>query len=385
MEPMRKAASILVGTILLALALSGPAGAGAGAVHAVQIGHFDAPVYVAAAPGAKGLLFVVEQPGTIRVKRSGRTLARPFLDIKDLVSYGNERGLLSVAFPPDYERSRRFYVYFNNKSGDVEIDEFKRAAHSQTHAVRSSRRTLLTIAHRQADNHNGGQLQFGPDGYLYAGTGDGGGAGDQFDNASKLDSLLGKLLRIDPTPGKARNGHPYKIPPGNPYVGKAGADEIYSYGLRNPWRFSFDGDTLTIGDVGQGSLEEVDILGLARARGANFGWPEYEGTSSFDPSRPGPDPPTFPVFQYSHGGGNCAITGGYVVHDPGLPALAGRYIYADFCGGSLRSFAFDPATGAASGDAAVGVDIPSPSSFGEGAHNRIYVTSLTGPVYRLAQ
>src|SRR3954452_19587877 len=363
--------------LIAALLAGGSATAQGPTIGANQIGSFDAPTYVTAAPGAMGLLFIVEQGGTIRVKRHGHTLSRPFLDIHDLVTAGGEQGLLSVAFPPDYQRSRRFYVYFNNSSGDVEIDAFRRSASSPVRAARGSRRVLLTIPHGQASSHNGGQLQFGPDGYLYIGTGDGGGAGDSFDNARNLDSLLGKLLRIDPTPGqKNPRGRPYAIPPDHPYAKGTGADEIYSYGLRNPWRFSFDGNTLTIGDVGQGSVEEVDILGVAKARGANFGWPQYEGTNRFDSSRPGPDPPTFPVFQYSHGAGNCAITGGYIVHDPSLPALAGRYIYADYCAGVLRSFAVDPSTGAASGDAPIGVSVSSPSSFGEGAHGHIYVASL---------
>lgn len=377
---MRALLTALVASI--ALGIAEPADAGAGPVRAVRIGRFDAPTYITHARGAKGLLFVVEQPGTIRVKRRGHTLGRPFLDIHDMVTFGGEQGLLSMAFPSDYRRSRRFYVYFNNSSGDIEIDEFKRAPHNPARAMRSSRRVLLTINHRQASNHNGGQLQFGPDGLLYAGTGDGGGAGDQFHHAEDLHSLLGKLLRIDPRPS---GGKPYSIPQSNPYVGRGGADEVYSYGLRNPWRFSFDDDTLAIGDVGQGSIEEVDILAAGAARGANFGWPQFEGNSPFDPSHPGADPATPPVFQYSHAGGNCSLTGGYIVHDPNLPSLADRYIYSDFCAGVLRSFAVNPSTLAASGDAPIGVNIPSPSSFGEGAHGRIYVTSLDGPAYRLTQ
>jgi glucose/arabinose dehydrogenase len=324
---------------------------------------------------------VVELPGTIRVLRNGTVLRRPFLDITDHVASGGERGLFSVAFRPDYRKSRRFYVYYTQLDGDLRIDEFRRRRGTETRADPRSGRNLLTIPHREFANHNGGQLQFGPDGLLWIATGDGGGAGDTLDNARNLDSLLGKLLRIDPT---ARKG-PYTIPDDNPFVGGPVGDEIYAYGLRNPWRFSFDSATgeLAIADVGQGAVEEVNVLSRAAARGANFGWPQFEGNQPFDPSRPGQDPPTPPSHTYSSvdATGNCSVTGGYVVRDDRLESLNGRYVYADLCGGALRSFI--PTAGGASDDGALGVSVSSPTSFGEGRRGRIYVTSLDGPVFEL--
>ncbi len=388
MSRIRKSA-LAVLAVAVAAAVAATGAAGQTGLRLAKVGDFNAPVYAEDAPGAKRLLFVVEQPGVVRVLRRHRTLPRPFLDISELVGFGGEQGLLSIAFPPDYERSRRFYVYYTNKQGDIEIDEFKRSRRSDVRATKSSRRVVLVINHRQASNHNGGQLQFGPDGMLYIGTGDGGGSGDGFDNARHPGNLLGKLLRIDPRPPKPGSGAPrlpYRIPADNPYggAGNSGADEVYAYGLRNPWRFSFDGNLLAIGDVGQGSIEEVDVIGVGNARGANFGWPQYEGTRLFDEDRPGADPPVFPVHEYTHNEGGCTVTGGYVVHDPGLPALEGRYIYADFCIGELRSFGLSGTQGAV-GDASLGLSVPQISSFGEGVRGQIYALSLDGPVYRLEQ
>jgi Glucose / Sorbosone dehydrogenase len=245
---------------------------------------------------------------------------------------------------------------------------------------------VLTIEHSAHANHNGGQLQFGPDGYLYASTGDGGGAGDPDGNAQNTASLLGKILRIDPegtSPGD------YTIPAGNPFVGTGGADEIWSYGLRNPWRFSFDRVTgaMTIGDVGQGAWEEIDYdPGPGPGRGDNFGWDCREGMHDFSSDPPCDDPPAFtePVFEYANvDGSTCAITGGYVVRDQALAGLYGRYLYADFCAGELRSL--NPGIPMASDDRSVGLSVPDVSSFGEDADCRIYVASLNGPVYRLTE
>jgi len=356
-------------------------GGGEGGVALAQIGEFDSPVYVEDAPGFKKLLFVVELPGTISVLRNGKPLARPFLDISEQVSFQAEDGLFSVAFAPDYRKSRRFYVYYVNNDGDLRIDEFKRRRGSTTRANPNSQRNVLAIGHPQFSNHNGGQLQFGPDGMLWAATGDGGGGGDQFDNARNLNVLLGKLLRIDPSAKKGA----YAVPNDNPYVGRDGANEVYAYGLRNPFRFSFDSatDALAIGDVGQAEVEEVDYLSPAAARGANFGWPQFEGSLAFDLARPGADPPTAPIHTYSSGSGsgNCSITGGYVVRDPQLASLFGRYVYADLCAGQIRSFI--PGPTASTDDKALGLSVGSPTSFGEGRGGSIYVTSLDGPVYRL--
>lgn len=356
-----------------------------GGVALKKIGSFDHPVYVAGAPGFPQLLFVVEQPGRIAVLRGGHRLRKPFLDIRGDVSYGGERGLLSVAFPPDYPQSRRFYVYYTDNAGNIRIDEFERA--SATRAARGSRRKVIGIPHPVNANHNGGQLQFLGD-LLYFGTGDGGSGGDPPNNAQNKNVLLGKLLRIDPRPA---GGKPYTVPASNPFVGKPGRDEIYSYGLRNPFRFSFDTASakqprLVIGDVGQNRYEEVDYTTVGGASGANFGWDAFEGFHKYEDENSGtPDPggTTKPIFAYSHsrGGGSCSIIGGYVVRDPRLKGLRGRYIYADLCEGRLRSLV--PHLKRASDDHKLGLQVASPTSFGEDNRHRLYVASLEGPVYRL--
>jgi glucose/arabinose dehydrogenase len=350
-----------------------------GGVALKQVGSFDAPVYVAGAPGFPRLLFVVEQPGRIAVLRNGHRLRKPFLDIRGDVSYGGERGLLSVGFPPDYARSKRFYVYYTDDDGNIRIDEFHRA--SAIRAAPGSRREVIDIPHPVNSNHNGGQLQF-QGGLLYFGTGDGGSGGDPPNNAQNKDVLLGKLLRIDPRPA---NGKPYSVPADNPFVSQPGRDEIYSYGMRNPFRFSFDGSRIAIGDVGQNEFEELDYTTVAAASGANFGWDAFEGFSRYTDENSGtPDPGNTvkPIFAYSHNrGGSCSIIGGYVVRDPRLRGLRGRYLYADLCEGQLRTLV--PHLKRASGDRKLGLQVSSPSSFGEDDQHRLYVASLEGPVYRL--
>jgi len=387
MRRLSSLATILAVLATLALPACGSASDTTGAsrphrtgVALKKIGSFDAPVYVAGAPGFPKLLFVVEQPGRIAVLKGGHRLRKPFLDIRGDVSYGGERGLLSVAFPPDYARSGRFYVYYTDSDGNIRIDEFHRA--SATRAAPGSRREVIDIPHPVNSNHNGGQLQFHGD-LLYFGTGDGGSGGDPPNNAQNKDVLLGKLLRIDPRPA---NGKPYSVPADNPFVGKAGRDEIYSYGLRNPFRFSFDGSRIAIGDVGQNEFEELDYTTVAAASGANFGWDAFEGFSKYTDENSGtPDPGNTvkPIFVYSHSrGGSCSIIGGYVVRDPRLPALRGRYLYADLCEGQLRTLV--PHLKRASGDRKLGLHVSSPTSFGEDDEHRLYVASLEGPVYRLA-
>lgn len=254
--------------------------AGRGGVALKKIGNFDHPVYVAGAPGFSKLLFVVEQPGRIEVVRNGHRLRRPFLDLRRRVGYdGGERGLLSVAFAPDYARSGRFYVYYTDNRGAIRIDELHRRG--ATRAAFGSRRSVIRIPHPVNANHNGGQMQFLGD-LLYFGTGDGGSEGDPPNNAQNKEVLLGKLLRIDP---RASRGKPYSVPADNPFVGKPGRDEIYSYGLRNPFRFSFDTVTakrprIALADVGQDRFEELDYTTVAAARGANFGWDAFEGSRS---------------------------------------------------------------------------------------------------------
>ena len=355
------------------------AGARGGVPALKRIGDFANPVYVDNAPGAKKLLFVVEQPGTVAVLRKGHKLNRPFLDISDRVTFEGEQGLLSIAFDPSYATNRRFYIYYVNGDGDIQVDSMRRKRKQPTRADSRSRHKLIVIPHPGQSNHNGGQLQFGPDGMLYFGTGDGGGAGDQPGNAQNPDVLLGKLLRIDP------RKHGYGSPDDNPFASGPGRDEIFALGLRNPYRFSFDSATgdLWIGDVGQDNWEEIDHVSLADAQGANFGWNLFEGNHEFEGDANNP-PPNYrpPVFEYPTGGSNCAVMGGFISHDPAVPALAGRYVYADYCGGVLRSF--DPADPTGT-DASTGIEYGSPSGFGEGVNGQLYATSLDGPVYRIVQ
>lgn len=329
-----------------------------------RIGRFQSPTYVTSAPGVPGLV-VVERAGRIRLVQGHKR--RTFTAISG-VSTGGERGLLSVAFAPNYATSRVLYVYFTNGSGDLEIAGLH-ADPDGLHADPSTLRPLVIVPHPTHSNHNGGQLQFGPDGLLYAGTGDGGGAGDEPDNAQNPNSRLGKLLRIDPS---------------------SGAVETYSIGLRNPYRFSFDlvsdpgQPRIAIGDVGQDRFEEIDYLPLAAADGANFGWNDFEGFAPF----PGAHPPTpsqtvRPIKAYSHAGGACAIVGGYVVRDARLRSLFHRYVYGDFCTGKVRSLI--PSLSGARKDRGTGVRVRDLSSFGEGATGALYATSLDGPVYRFVR
>jgi glucose/arabinose dehydrogenase len=350
------------------------------ALHLVRVGNFDSPVYVTSPPGDARRIMVVEQAGTIRVVRGGRKLAQPFLDIRSRVVSGGEQGLLSMAFARDYASSHRFWVYFTNRNGDEEIDEFRAA--SRDRADPGSAKRILLQADSE-DNHNGGQLEMGPDGYLYAGLGDGGGANDQHGargNGQNLGTLLGKIIRITPRPGGG-----YSIPKSNPFVGRAGArGAIYSYGLRNPWRFSFDRVTgdIVIGDVGQNAIEEIDFRKRGTAKGVNFGWRPWEGRRrNFNEPAPGA---VFPQLTKSHDDGWCSITGGYIVRDRSLGSLYGRYVYGDFCKGQLRSVKLSQSS--ASGDRALPLrTIPNLSSFGQDARGRVYVASLNGPVYRFAR
>jgi glucose/arabinose dehydrogenase len=351
-----------------------------GSLHLVKVANFDNPVYVASPPHDTRRLMVVQQGGAIRVVRGGRLLSRPFLDITSRVVSGGEQGLLSMAFARDYATSRRFWVYFTNRRGYEEIDAFR--ATSLDHADPSTAKTVLVQTDSEP-NHNGGQLQMGPDGYLYAGLGDGGGANDQHGtrgNGQSLGTLLGKIIRIAPRPGGG-----YRVPAGNPFVGRAGAlGAIYAYGLRNPWRFSFDRSTgdMVIADVGQNAVEEIDFRRNGTARGVNFGWRPWEGRRrNFNEPAPGA---VFPQVTKLHSDGWCSITGGYIVRDRALGSLYGRYVYGDYCKGQLRSVKLSQSR--ASGDRSLGLPtVPSISSFGQDARGRVYVASLNGPVYRFAR
>ncbi len=372
-------------------ASAGGDGAAGGAESSVRrglalkrVGSFDSPVYVTGAPGFPRLLFVVEQPGRIQVLRGGKRLSRPFLNLSGRVQFGGERGLLSIAFPPNYAKSKRFYVYYTDAAGSITVDEFRRG--SATRALPGSRRPVISIPHAEFSNHNGGQLQFLGN-LLFLGSGDGGSGGDPSNNAQNRESLLGKLIRIDP---RRSGGRAYSVPPSNPFVGRPGRDEIYSLGLRNPFRFSFDTVTakaprIAIGDVGQSEFEEIDYTTVGRANGANFGWDAFEGFAPYTGENSGtPDPggTVKPIFAFPHRrGGSCSVTGGLVVANRNLRALYKRYLYADFCEGELRTLV--PSLKRARGDRKIGLSVPTPTSFGEDTRKRLYITSLDGPVYRI--
>ena len=342
-----------------------------------QIGEFESPVYVTQ-PKGDSALYVVEQAGRIlRVPPNGKPKA--ILDISGEITAGGEQGLLSVAFAPDFARSGLFYVNYTNENGDTRVVEYELAQNGQ--ADPDSARTLLAVDQPYA-NHNGGLLIFDDQGNLLVGLGDGGSAGDPERNGQNLSVLLGKILRIDPDGGS--KDEKYGIPRSNPFAGERDArPEILAYGLRNPWRFSLDRKTgaLWIGDVGQNSLEEIDFVSDPES-GANFGWSAFEGTERFNDDQEAPDA-IDPVLEYGRDEG-CSVTGGYVVRDRALKSLYGRYLYADFCQGELRSFdAAQAENGQAQDDQPLGLQVPSISSFGEDQRGRIYATSLDGPVFRL--
>jgi glucose/arabinose dehydrogenase len=302
----------------------------AGAVRLVKVAEgFEQPLFVTGAGTGSDRLFVVEKPGRIRILDAGTILATPFLDITGIVNdQANERGLLGLAFHPDYERNGLFYVHYTDTSGDIVIARYT-VSNDPDRANAASAKVILTIPHREAANHNGGMLAFGPrDGYLYIAVGDGGGG--QSANAQDTTSLLGKILRID-VDGTSSDRN-YAIPAGNPFAdGTGGRPEIWAYGLRNPFRFSFDRATgdIVIGDVGEGSWEEID-LGQGGRGGLNYGWDIMEGRHCFNP-RTNCDPTGLgrPIHEYSHKVGNV-VTGGYVYRGTAIRALVGTYVFTDF-------------------------------------------------------
>ena len=355
---------------------SNDVGNGRGGVRLEEIGSFDDPLYVTQPANDGPDLYVVEQGGTVeRVAPDGSSTT--FLDVTDQIVSGGEQGLLSIAFAPDYADSGLLYADFTNRSGDTRVVEYR----AEDGAVDpGSARTLLAVD-QPFPNHNGGLVLFGPDGKLYIGLGDGGGGGDPDRNGLDLGTLLGKILRIDPAPD---GSSPYTIPADNPFVDEPGArPEIYSYGLRNPWRFSFDSETedFSIGDVGQDAIEEIDLVGRGAGSGANFGWSAFEGDHRFNEDQD-PDDAIPPVLTALHDDGNCSITGGLIVRDRSLESLYGRYLYGDLCLGELRSFTARPGRPAGD-DVALGPLVERLASFGEGADGTVYAVSLSGPVYRL--
>jgi glucose/arabinose dehydrogenase len=343
----------------------------------------QAPTAAAVRPGERSL-YITEQQGSVRrIRIEGdeaspayRLDQDPVLDISSDVTAGGEQGLLGIAFSP---KADRVFVAFTNRNADQQLDSF--AIDSAGRVDTGSRKRLLVVPDF-ASNHNGGDLVFGPDGYLYWSMGDGGGAGDPRSNGQKTTDLLGDLLRLDPV--GAQGNQPYAIPPDNPFAdGNGGAPEVYAYGLRNPWRFSFDRDTddLWIADVGQGDWEEIDFAAAAdgSGKGANFGWSNLEGTHSFN-GRPPPAGAVPPIYEYDHSGGRCSVTGGFVYRGDLVPSLVGTYLFGDYCQGELMGLR---RTGASIDVSDLGLQVPGLSTFAEDPDGEIYVLSLTGSVQRL--
>jgi cysteine-rich repeat protein len=352
------------------------------------------PLLVTAPPLDPNRIFIVEQGGLVRIVKNGVPVATPFIDVSADSLCCGEQGLLGMAFAPDYETSGVFYLSYTNNAGKPEV---RRYAVSSDPDVANTSSTLVIQVEDFASNHNGGHIAFGPDGYLYYGMGDGGGSGDPQETAQDLNRLLGKLLRIDV------NAPTYAIPPTNPFVGAPGLDEIWAYGLRNPWRWSHDRGTgdLYIADVGQNTIEEVNVEAAASTGGENYGWDVFEGDACFEPTPPDtmcPNPPTgftFPVLTYTHALG-CSVTGGYVYRGCRMPDLHGTYFYSDICSGFVKTF-----KGVAGGVAqnqqdrtadvapGGGLSIGGVSSFGEDARGELYVVDYggglggQGEVYRL--
>jgi len=327
-------------------------------------------------------LYVAERHGTIHAIRGGRVDSTPVLDITgEVQSGGQEQGLLGLAFSPD---GSHLYVNFISRTGTGPAGNtiVRDYAVSNGRAVTSTARQVLNEP-QPFSNHNGGNLVFGPDGYLYIGLGDGGSAGDPTGNGQNVNTRLGKLLRIDPRAGTPACGSgSYTIPPTNPFVGKNGCDEIWAYGLRNPWRYSFDRLThdLWIGDVGQDAWEEVDFQSASGKGGDNYGWNRMEGTHSYNGGSP-PSNHHPPVYEYSHDGGNCSVTGGYVYRGSRVPNLYGAYVFGDYCTGKLEAFVMH--NGRAADRRFLGPEVNQLSSFGQDANGELYVTSLAGGVYRI--
>ena len=337
------------------------------------------PVGVAHAGDGSGRLYVVEQRGTIRVVAPGTDgrwslVDAPFLDIRELVSTGGERGLLGLAFHPEYDSNRRFFVHYTDVAGNSAVAEYAAVPDGLSADVGSAR--MLVSVEQPAPNHNGGMLAFGPDGYLYIALGDGGGGGDPWGHGQDPATVLGSILRI----GVDGGSDPYAIPSDNPFVSGGGAPEVWAYGLRNPWRFSFDRSTgdLYIGDVGQSAWEEIDREPAGSAGGANYGWNVMEGAHCFGAEQCDQAGLTLPIAEYPLSAGRCAVTGGYVYRGEALPALQGAYLFADYCSGTIWGF-----------DA--GADRPQPAvllesaesitSFGEDEAGEIYLVGPAGTLY----
>lgn len=334
------------------------------------------PLYLTA-PAGDARLFVVEQAGRVRIIRNGAVLSQPFFDIRSRVSSGGERGLLSIAFHPQYATNGYVYASFTDLAGDTRIERYT-ASPTNADVVDPASATLVLAVAQPFANHNGGLVLFGPDGMFYVGLGDGGSGGDPQNNGQSTSTLLGKLLRLD-----VNSATPYAIPAGNPFIGQAGARaEIWALGLRNPWRFAFDrvGGQLYVADVGQSSREEVHVVAANRA-GVNYGWRVLEGSACYNASTCNAQGLERPVLEYSHDEG-CSITGGVVYRGSLIPGIVGHYFYSDYCTGFLRSFRYENGQALDQRNWSVG-SLGSVLSFGEDAAGELYILSANGRVYRL--
>ena len=336
----------------------------------------SSPVFLTQ-PLDDGRIFVVEQPGRIRLIKNGVLQTTPFLDLTSRVLSGGERGLLSVAFHPQYATNHFFYVYFTTQTnGDIRIERFT-ASENPDVADGTSSKLIITAPHSSQANHNGGLLTFGPDGMLYAALGDGGGGGDPLGNGQNFNSILGAMIRLD-----VDHGDPYAIPTDNPFVGQAGRrGELWAKGLRNPWRYAFDRTTglLYIADVGQGEREEVDVSSVSTG-GINYGWNIMEGTSCYNATTCDETGLQLPVIEYTHDGGACSITGGYVYRGSAIDGLQGHYLYSDYCAGFLKSFRY--ANGVAVDQKDWGITTGNVTSFGQDIDGELYVLA-DNTIYRI--
>jgi glucose/arabinose dehydrogenase len=340
----------------------------------------SSPLYLTTPPNDGTRLFIVEQTGGIRIVKDGTLLETPFLDISGQVSSVGEQGLLGLAFDPNYASTGRFFVHYTDPAGDTRVSSFQVSANPDI-ANAGSEQVILT-ATQPYPNHNGGQLVFGPDGFLYLGLGDGGSSGDPEGRGQDLSDLLASILRLD-----VQAGSPYTVPPDNPFIAQAGArPEIWSYGLRNPWRFSFDRGTgdLYIADVGEGRFEEVDVSPAAggAGKGLNYGWNRMEGNHCFNRGECDQTGLTLPAHEYSHSQG-CSITGGYVYRGSAIPALQGLYFFADFCHGWVRSFRYADGLATELTDWRVLQPGGSITSFGEDATGELYLMVRSGAVFKI--
>jgi glucose/arabinose dehydrogenase len=356
-----------------------PAALSSGQLQIIRVtGSLSSPLGVTHAGDGSGRLFVVQRSGLIRVVKSGTLQSASFLDLRGPVSAGGERGLLNIAFHPNFETNRLVYVYYTRSGGDIVISRLT-ANSAGTKVDPATERTLLTIEHSEYSNHNGGSMAFGPDGYLYIGTGDGGGSGDPLNNGQDITTeLLGKILRIDVNGTGDGPFDRYAIPADNPFVGKTGDDEIWAYGMRNPWRISFDRTTgnLFNGDVGQDRYEEVNRESNASTGGRNFGWDIMEGKHCRVSGCTPPANDVLPVAEYTHSLG-CSITGGYVYRGSHRD-LQGLYVFGDFCSGRIWTMPNAGSSITVRRDTSLNI-----SSFGESESGELYVTDLNGALYRV--